>query len=150
MTQLERTANGWFPTIFNEIFDNGWMPRANATTPAINVYQTEKAYTVEIAAPGMTKDDFNIQIDTDGDLVIKMEKHHCNNNNQDANPAQKEAKQYLRREFSYTRFEQRLILPEDIENAQISAKMENGILNITLPKLTPQEEPAKTQQITIE
>ena len=64
----------WLPSIFNDFFDNNWMEKANATAPAINVLETEKEYKVELAAPGMTKDDFNVRIDEDNNLVISMEK----------------------------------------------------------------------------
>ena len=61
------------PEVFNDFFDTDFMPRTNATAPAINVKETEHEYTVELAAPGMKKDDFNINIDNDGNLHIKME-----------------------------------------------------------------------------
>lgn len=59
---------------FQRLFDTDFMPRTNATAPAINVKETEHDYTVELAAAGMKKDDFNINIDADGNLHIKMEK----------------------------------------------------------------------------
>ena len=49
----------WLPSIFNDFFDNEWLTRANATAPAINVIESDKDYKVEVAAPGMTKEDFN-------------------------------------------------------------------------------------------
>ena len=52
----------WLPSIFNDFFDNEWLTRANATAPAINVIESDKDYKVEVAAPGMTKEDFNIHI----------------------------------------------------------------------------------------
>jgi len=55
-------------------FDNEWMAKANSTAPAINVMETDSDYKVELAAPGMTKEDFNIRIDEDNNLVITMEK----------------------------------------------------------------------------
>ena len=73
MMPVRRTQN-WLPSIFNDFFDNDWMVKANATAPAINVLETEKEYKVELAAPGMTKDDFNVRIDEDNNLVISMEK----------------------------------------------------------------------------
>ena len=73
MMPVRRTQN-WLPSIFNDFFDNEWMEKANATAPAINVLETEKEYKVELAAPGMTKDDFNVHIDEDNNLVISMEK----------------------------------------------------------------------------
>ena len=70
---VRRTQN-WLPSIFNDFFDNDWMVKANATAPAINVFETEKEYKVELAAPGMTKEDFNVHIDEENNLVISMEK----------------------------------------------------------------------------
>jgi HSP20 family molecular chaperone IbpA len=67
----------WFPTLFNDFFDNDfWMTnrKNNLTAPAVNVLDEEKEYKVEIAAPGMTKDDFQIKIDNDNNLVITLEK----------------------------------------------------------------------------
>ena len=57
-----RRNQNWLPSIFNDFFDNDWMVKANATAPAINVLETEKEYKVEVAAPGMTKEDFNVHI----------------------------------------------------------------------------------------
>ena len=67
----------WFPTLFNDFFDNDfWMTnrKNNLTAPAVNVLDEEKDYKVEVAAPGMTKDDFQIKIDNDNNLVITLEK----------------------------------------------------------------------------
>ena len=61
MTPMRRSQN-WLPYVFNDLFDNDWMIKANSTAPAINVIESEKDYRVEVAAPGMTKDDFNIRI----------------------------------------------------------------------------------------
>ena len=67
MMPVRRTQN-WLPSIFNDFFDNDWMVKANATAPAINVFETEKEYKVELAAPGMTKEDFNVHIDEENNL----------------------------------------------------------------------------------
>ena len=69
-----RRNQNWLPSIFNDFFDNDWMVKANATAPAINVFETAKEYKVELAAPGMTKEDFNVHIDEENNLVISMEK----------------------------------------------------------------------------
>ena len=73
MTPMRRSQN-WLPYVFNDLFDNDWMIKANSTAPAINVIESEKDYRVEVAAPGMTKDDFNIRIDENDNLVVSMEK----------------------------------------------------------------------------
>lgn len=64
----------WLPSIFNDFFDNNWMEKANATAPAINVVESDKDYKVEVAVPGMTKEDFNIHLGDENELVISMEK----------------------------------------------------------------------------
>ena len=104
----------WLPSIFNDFFDNDWMEKTNATAPAINVIESEKNYKVEVAAPGMTKDDFNIHLGDDNELVISMEKK-VENEDKD-----KENKKYLRREFSYTKFQQSLYLPDNVDKEKIT------------------------------
>jgi len=104
---VRRTQN-WLPSIFNDFFDNEWMAKANATAPAINVIESEKEYKVEVAAPGMTKEDFNIRIDEDNNLVISMEKKV-------ENKEEKKDGRYLRREFSYSKFQQTMILPDNVD-----------------------------------
>ena len=60
MMPVRRSNQTWLPSIFNDFFDNDWMVKANATAPAINVIESDKDYKVEVAAPGMTKEDFKI------------------------------------------------------------------------------------------
>ena len=136
MMPVRRTQN-WLPSIFNDFFDNDWMVKANATAPAINVFETEKEYKVELAAPGMTKEDFNVHIDEENNLVISMEKK--TENKEESNKDEKKEGRYLRREFSYSKFQQTMILPDDVDKEKISAQVENGVLNINLPKFTERE-----------
>jgi HSP20 family protein len=120
--------NSWLPDVFDDFFNTDFMPRANATAPAINVIENEKDYTVELAAPGLKKEDFNVNIDDDGYLSIKME--------QKKDDKQENKKShYLRREFSYTKYEQNLILPDDVDKDKISAKVDDGVLKVVLPKV---------------
>ena len=142
-----RKNNGWIPDIFNDFFDTEWMPKAKATAPAINVIEDEKKYRVEGAAPGMCKEDFDIQINENNDLVIKMEKK---TSSETGNKEEEKCNcRYLRREFSYTKFQQTLILPEDVDKEMINAKVENGVLTIDLPKIVIKEEPKTSRQINI-
>ena len=103
--------------------------------------ETEKEYKVELAAPGMTKEDFNIRIDEDNNLVISMEK-------KTENKEEKKDGRCLRREFSYSKFQQTMILPDNVDKEKISAQVENGVLAIELPKLS--EEEIKKPERTIE
>ncbi len=136
MMPVRRTQN-WLPDIFNDFFDNDLMVRTNATAPAINVIENEKDYKIEVAAPGMTKEDFNVHVDEDNNLVITMEKK-----NENKEEDKKEGR-YLRREFSYTKFQQALILPDDVDKEKISAEVNNGVLSVELPKLAKDTVKAK-------
>lgn len=133
----------WLPSIFNDFFDNDWMAKANATAPAINVIESDKDYKVEVAAPGMTKDDFNIHLSEDNELVITMEKKN------EKKEEDKENKKYLRREFSYSKFQQSLVLPDDVEKDKIGAAVNNGVLTIDLPKRQPEEKAKVNRNIEI-
>ena len=125
--------NLWMPEVFNDFFDTDFMPKANATAPAINVKETPKDYTVEVAAPGMKKDDFNVNVDHDGNLHIKME---SKNEKKDDNRKE----HFLRREFSYSKFEQTLLLPDDVDKNKIAARVNDGVLTIDLPKVEKTED----------
>ncbi len=137
-----RHNQNWMPDIFNDFFDNTWMERPKATAPAINVLETPEAYQLELAAPGMTKADFDIHLDEEGDLVIKMEKKGCENEQKKGH--------YVRREFSYTKFQQTMLLPDDTNREAISAKVEDGVLTVNLPKVKKVEVEKAKKQITIE
>ena len=116
--------------------------KTNATAPAINVIETDTEYKVEVAAPGMNKEDFNVHVDENGNLVIAMEKKE--------EDKEKEKKgRYLRREFSYTKFQQTLILPEDVVKDTINACMCDGVLCIELPRKSPEPKNNITKVIEI-
>ena len=143
LPNLRRQTN-WFPNIFNDFFNDDWFPMraVAATAPAINVKETEKNFTIEMAVPGMTKDDFKVHVNDKDQLVVFVEKK------KESNEEDKDAK-FLRREFNYTRFEQMLLLPENVDREKISAKVCSGVLHITLPKLTniPLKEPTRVIEI---
>lgn len=130
--------NLWMPEEFNDFFDTDFMPRVSATAPAINVKESEKDYTVELAAPGLTKDDFNVNIDNDGNLHIKIE-NKSNKKDED------KKSHYLRREFSYSKYEQTLLLPDDVEKDKIAASVNHGVLTVELPKPVKAEEKTARQ-----
>ena len=137
-----RHNQNWMPDLFNDFFDNAWMERPKATAPAINVLETPEAYQLELAAPGMTKADFDVHLDEEGDLVIKMEKK--------SSDSEQKKGHYVRREFSYTKYQQTMLLPEDSDREAISAKVENGVLLVNLPKVKKVEAEKTRKQITIE
>lgn len=127
--------NTWMPEVFNDFFDNDFMLRPNATAPAINVKESDTEYTVELAAPGLKKDDFNVNIDNSGNLHIRME---SKNEKKDED----KKSHYLRREFSYSKYEQTLLLPDDVDKEKIEAKVNDGVLTVSLPKVERKAEEA--------
>ena len=129
--------NQWLPEVFNDFFNTDFMPKASATAPAINVTESDRDYTVELAAPGLRKEDFSVNINDDGNLVIKMEQKKEQKD-------EDKSRHYLRREFSYSKYEQTLILPDDVEKDNIAARVEHGVLTIDLPKIAAaQKKPAR-------
>ena len=138
-----RRNQTWLPDIFNDFFDNDWMVRTNATAPAINVLENENSYEIEVAAPGKNKEDFKVHIDENGNLAIEMEKKVDEKD-------EKKNGHYLRREFSYSKFQQTMVLPDDVQRDKISAKVEHGVLNVIIPKVEKAKPEDNKRVINIE
>lgn len=138
-----RKTNNWLPSIFNDFFGNEWMENNSKMSPAINIKQDENRFVVEVAAPGIKKEDCNISIEDDNNLVISYEK-----NNEIEEKDNKST--YLRREFSYTQFQRKMILPDYVEKDKITANIENGVLTINIPEFKEEEKASKTKRIEIQ
>ena len=132
--------NSWFPTVFDEFMNSDFAPRANSTAPAVNVKESDKAYIMEIAAPGIKKEYCRVGINDDGNLTVAIE-------NKMEHKEEDKKHHYLRREFSYTNYQQSYALPEDVERNEISAKVEDGILTVTMPKTAPKEKVTKSIEV---
>ena len=132
--------NNWFDDSF---FDTDLMPRVNATAPAVNVKENDKAYVMDIAAPGLKKEFVRMNVDQDGNLNVAIE-------NKMEHKQENKKEHYLRREFSYSNYEQTYVLPDDVNKDKISAKVNDGILEINMPKLAPQEINKTLKKINIE
>ena len=144
MVPARRNQN-WLPSIFNDFLNNDWlMERRNTTAPAVNILENDDEYKIEVAAPGMTKEDFKVHINEDNELIISMEKH-----NEEKEEDKKHKGTYLRREFSYTQFQQSLLLPDNVEREKISAKVEHGVMSIDIPKKKVMETASAARQIEI-
>ena len=124
--------NNWMPTLFEDFLNTDLMPRTGSTAPAVNVKESETAYTMELAAPGIKKEYCRVNINEDGNLAIAIE-NKCEHKQDD------KKHHYLRREFSYSNYEQNYTLPDDVERDKISAKVEDGILTVTMPKMAKEE-----------
>ena len=136
---VTRRNQDFMPTLFNELMN--WNDNTYST-PRMNIMETKDNYKLELCIPGLTKDDVKLSIDQEGNLVVEMTKetkHEEKNNDV----------RYLRHEFSVEHFRQTVMLPEDIHKEQISAKVENGILDIVIPKVTMEEKKKAVQTIEI-
>ena len=134
--------NSWFPTVFDEFLNSDVTPSTCTTTaPAVNVKEDEKAYTMEVAAPGIKKEWCRVSLNEDGNLSIAIE-------NKMEHKEEDKKQHYLRREFSYTNYQQNYSLPEDVVKDNISARVENGILTVTLPKQEKEAKVSKSIEIS--
>jgi HSP20 family protein len=130
---------------FNNLFDNffrdddGFFPSfyREKTVPAVNVSEDDAYFRVEMAAPGMKKDDFHVSIERNM-LIIKSEKEE---------KKEEEDKNWTRREYHFTSFERSFWLPENVLPEKISATYKDGVLAITLPK--KEVEVKKTKAIEV-
>ena len=131
MTLVKRKNNDWLPSVFDDIFRTDWLnEKSNASNigmnvPAVNIRDNEDSFTVELAAPGKKKEDFNIELDNDV-LTISSE--------QKQESTSEEKGKFTRREFSYSSFTRSFTLPETADNDKIGANYENGVLTIEIPK----------------
>lgn len=142
MTIIRRT-NSWLPSVFNDFLGNEWVENQNKSVPAVNIQQNDNGFIVEVAAPGMTKEDCSVTVDEESNLVICFEKKKESEEKDESRGT------YLRREFSYSQFTRKMILPDNIEKDEISAKVENGVLTVTIPTVKEVEAP-KAKQIDIQ
>jgi HSP20 family protein len=134
------------PSLFDRFFENDmfdWSNRnfsnTNTTLPAVNIKEDKDNFEVEMSAPGFGKNDFQIELHN-SQLTISSEKK--------IEDETKEGQRFTRREFSYQSFSRSFTLPETVESEKITAKYENGILNITIPK-KEEAKPKPAKQIEI-
>jgi HSP20 family protein len=140
MNLIKRNTDNWLPSIFDDMFKTDWMDNGNnglsrigTSVPAVNIAESDEEFTLEVAAPGMTKKDFNLELDN-GVLTISSEVKKEDEQKENGG-------RFTRREFSYTSFKRAFSLPETVDPEKISAKYNEGVLVIELPK----REEAKVQ-----
>jgi len=133
----------WLPSLFNDFMNDDWFTtRTSTAVPALNVIENEKDYELEFAVPGLKKEELNLQVDADGIMSISMARKSEENK-------EDKKRNYIRREFTFQEFNQSYILPDDADRAKISAKVENGVLTINVPKLPAEKQPQTIQNIAI-
>lgn len=117
-----------FPDLLEDFFGGSSMDlapfRTGANVPSVNIKDQKDNFTIEVAAPGLKKDDFNVELDN-GTLIISSEKED-EKEDKDEN--------YTRREFSYTSFQRSFDLPDEVKAEEIEAEYNDGVLSIKVPK----------------
>ncbi len=119
------------PFVFNDLFRpwNEWFDNENIwqgfTMPAVNIVETKEAFKVSMAAPGLKKEDFKVEVE-DNLITISSEKEE---------KKEEKEKKYSRKEYNYSAFSRCFTLPKDVNKEKIVATYENGILNLELPKV---------------
>ncbi|GAB1416269.1 Hsp20/alpha crystallin family protein [Paludibacter sp.] len=121
-----------YPSLFDRFFENDWFDWANrnysttnTTLPSVNIKESTEDFEVEVAAPGLGKNDFKIELNHDL-LTISSYKQVENET--------KEGQQFTLREFSYQSFSRSFTLPNTADSEKIEAKYDNGILRVVIPK----------------
>jgi HSP20 family protein len=120
------SINKWIDTLFNTTLADAMGSDFTISSPSVNIVEHDTNYTMQLAAPGLEKADFSINIENDF-LVISAEKKT------EKEETAKEGR-FTRREFNYSSFKRSFQLDDNINREGISATYENGVLNITLPK----------------
>jgi len=146
MTNLKRHEQWWdlIPSIQDffrpdNFFNAGFLKNWEASLPAVNIRETEKAYEFELAVPGMTKKDIKVEVENDM-LIIQGEKKL---------DEKEETRKYTRREFHYDSFRRVFRIPEDSVTSEINAEFKDGILCLSLPRIYSDKGEAKTRKIEI-
>ncbi len=124
---LVKTKELGFPGLIEELLNPEFL-RANsrlAHVPAVNIKETDASFNLELAAPGLKKEDFNLELDNDV-LTISAEIT--------TDEALETTEKFTRREFNYQSFKRVFTLPEEVDESKISANYNQGVLNVFLPK----------------
>jgi HSP20 family protein len=124
------------PDLFDEFFNSNLLPNfveegAWKSTPAVNIYENNEKFEIEVAAPGLEKEDFKIDLKNDN-LVVYSEKKD--------KKEEKEKGKVVRSEFRYSSFQRSFALPKEVDVANIKASHKNGVLTVELPKKTEYKE----------
>lgn len=139
-----------YPVLFNNLlndFIDAPVARYTDNTPAVNVLEDDKQYTMQVAVPGIEKEFCRVAVNQDGDLEMAIENKL---EHKETDKAEEKREHYLRREFAYGNYQQTYSLPDNVDRDHITAKVENGILTIALPKLEAEEKAEVKRNIKIE
>ncbi|ETN96068.1 heat shock protein Hsp20 [Zhouia amylolytica AD3] len=126
---MKRNPNVLFPSLLDELFKNDWFEGKevrNFNAPAVNIRESESGYALELAVPGLKKEDFNIAIDENVLTISSETKSEKETHNEEG--------KYTRKEFNYASFSRSFTLPETVDEESVNASYSDGVLTIALPK----------------
>ena len=124
---LIRKQNTWYPSIMDDFFNTNWnfdIPTYSNSLPAVNIKENDKEFSLQIASPGLNKEDFQVSFEENVISIEVVKKDDVKKNNTD----------FTRFEFDYNSFKRSFTIPESVETSKIEALYLNGVLNINLPK----------------
>jgi HSP20 family protein len=125
----QQRNNGGLYRPFDGFLNNGFMDLFNQesqlTVPSVNIRENNESYMIDMAVPGMKKEDFNIDVDRNV-MTISCEKETENKSGEEEN--------YSRREYNYSSFSRSFTIPENANAEKVSAKYADGMLQLTIPK----------------
>lgn len=134
----KRNDTGLWSPLFRDFFDaDSFFNSSTGTLPAANIAESDKDYSIDLAVPGFKKEDFKVAVDKDI-LTISAEAK---------SESAEEKKDYSRREYNYSSFSRSFRLPDNVKDDAITAKYDNGILKLSLPKSNVQV--SATKEITV-
>lgn len=136
MNVVKRNFGNGYPVVMDQFFKDilGGTQYTQKAVPPVNIKETEQFFNVALVAPGLKKEDFSIEVDN-GLLTIAYKA--------EAEKTEEQEGKYTRKEFVQSSFKRAFTLPENVNEADINAAYQDGILNITLPKKEEAEKPAK-------
>jgi HSP20 family protein len=132
-----------FPSLFDDFFKpwNEWFDTSSAiTVPAVNITENANDYKISVAAPGLKKNDFHINVDGNM-LTISAEKEETKE--------EKEGENYTRKEYNYSSFSRSFTLPQEVNREKIEASYEDGVLKLVLPKKEEVKKAVASKQIEV-
>ncbi len=141
---LVRKNSNWFPSLMDELFLENKLDvpnYENFSIPAVNIQEKNTNFVVQLAVPGLRKEDFNIEVEDD---ILKISAEITSENEE--NSTADETK-FTRKEFNYSNFKRSFTLPESVNVEDVNATYNNGVLEITLPK--KKEEKALKRMVEI-
>jgi HSP20 family protein len=136
MPTFSSMVENFFGRDFDSILDSAWK---GTVIPAVNISQTKDAYKVEVAVPGMKREDFKVEVENDV-MTISAESQE---------EKEDKGKKYTRREYSYNAFSRSFVLPEGVKSDDLKATYKDGVLSIALPKTEVDKKRAVAKQIVI-